>query len=107
MSDTIEPKDLSPQETHERLVGASAKLRLLKMLLPKLRARGHRVLLFSQVSCTPGEWYHCLWLIIRQFVLALDVVEDFLVGEGIKFLRLVSWRDEVGSFALLMQRAGR
>ncbi|KAI0801048.1 hypothetical protein C8Q74DRAFT_1364698 [Fomes fomentarius] len=70
VSDTIEPKDLSPQETHERLVGASAKLRLLKMLLPRLRARGHRVLLFS------------------QFVLALDVVEDFLVGEGIKFLRL-------------------
>lgn len=50
VSEDIEPKGLSPQETHERLVGASAKLRLLKTLLPKLRARGHRVLLFSQVS---------------------------------------------------------
>ncbi|OSD03298.1 hypothetical protein PYCCODRAFT_1434714 [Trametes coccinea BRFM310] len=70
VSDTIEPRGLSPQETHERLVAASAKLRLLKMLLPKLRSRGHRVLLFS------------------QFVIALDIIEDFLIGEGIKYLRL-------------------
>ncbi|RPD57040.1 hypothetical protein L227DRAFT_552450 [Lentinus tigrinus ALCF2SS1-6] len=70
VSKDIEPKNLSPQDTHDRLIAASAKLRLLKMLLPKLRARGHRVLLFS------------------QFVIALDIIEDFLVGEGIKFLRL-------------------
>ncbi|KAI0778404.1 hypothetical protein BD413DRAFT_489884 [Trametes elegans] len=70
VSETIEPRGLSPQETHDRLVGASAKLRFLKMLLPKLRTRGHRVLLFS------------------QFVIALDVIEDFLIGEGIKYLRL-------------------
>ncbi|KAI9057725.1 hypothetical protein FKP32DRAFT_1597935 [Trametes sanguinea] len=70
VSDTIEPRGLSPQETHERLVAASAKLRLLKMLLPKLRSRGHRVLLFS------------------QFVIALNIIEDFLIGEGIKYLRL-------------------
>lgn len=63
---------LSAQETHHKLIDASAKLRFLKMLLPKLKARGHRVLLFS------------------QFVLALDVIEDFLRGEGFKFLRLVS-----------------
>jgi hypothetical protein len=25
-----------------------------------------------------------------QFVIALDIVEDFLVGEGIQYLRLVS-----------------
>ncbi|KAI0654200.1 SNF2 family N-terminal domain-containing protein [Cubamyces menziesii] len=73
VSDTIEPRGLPPQETHERLVAASAKLRFLKMLLPKLRARGHRVLLFSQAS---------------QFVIALDIIEDFLIGEGIKYLRL-------------------
>ncbi|KAI0720008.1 SNF2 family N-terminal domain-containing protein [Cerioporus squamosus] len=70
VSNDIEPKDLLPQETHDRLVAASAKLRLLKMLLPKLRARGHRVLLFS------------------QFVIALNIIEDFLIGEGIKYLRL-------------------
>ncbi|KAK0478320.1 SNF2 family DNA-dependent ATPase [Armillaria novae-zelandiae] len=66
----IEPAGLSPQETHEKLIDASAKLRLLKSLLPKLKARGHRVLLFS------------------QFVIGLNIIEDFLVGEGIKYLRL-------------------
>ncbi|KAI0673358.1 hypothetical protein C8Q78DRAFT_968243 [Trametes maxima] len=70
VSETIEPRGLPPQETHDRLIGASAKLRLLKTLLPKLKARGHRVLLFS------------------QFVIALDIIEDFLLGEGIKYLRL-------------------
>ncbi|CAK5279999.1 unnamed protein product [Mycena citricolor] len=68
--ETIEPKGLSVQETHQKLIDASAKLVLLKSLLPKLKARGHRVLLFS------------------QFVLALDVVEDFLNGEGYRSLRL-------------------
>ncbi|KAF8640689.1 hypothetical protein AX17_000345 [Amanita inopinata Kibby_2008] len=66
----IEPQGLTPKETHEKLIDASAKLRLLKTLLPKLRDRGHRVLLFS------------------QFVIALNVIEDFLQGEGFKFLRL-------------------
>ncbi|KAK0208177.1 SNF2 family DNA-dependent ATPase [Desarmillaria ectypa] len=66
----IEPSGLSPQETHEKLIDASAKLRLLKSLLPKLKARGHRVLLFS------------------QFVIGLNIIEDFLVGEGTKYLRL-------------------
>ncbi|KAI6007186.1 SNF2 family N-terminal domain-containing protein [Pisolithus albus] len=70
ISDTIEPRGLPPHEAHEKLVSASAKLRLLKSLLPKLKARGHRILLFS------------------QFVVVLDIVEDFLTGEGYKFLRL-------------------
>ncbi|KAF5323433.1 hypothetical protein D9611_005738 [Ephemerocybe angulata] len=69
-SEDIEPRGLSAQETHHKLIDASAKLRFLKTLLPKLKERGHRVLLFS------------------QFVLALDVIEDFLKGEGYKFLRL-------------------
>ncbi|KAJ3911523.1 P-loop containing nucleoside triphosphate hydrolase protein [Lentinula edodes] len=66
----IEPRGLTPKETHEKLIDASAKLRLLKDLLPKLKVRGHRVLIFS------------------QFVIALNIIEDFLVGEGHKFLRL-------------------
>ncbi|KAL4070788.1 hypothetical protein J3A83DRAFT_4245468 [Scleroderma citrinum] len=70
ISNNIEPSDLDPLDAHERLISASAKLRLLKSLLPKLKARGHRVLLFS------------------QFVIALDIVEDFLTGEGYKYLRL-------------------
>ncbi|OCH94711.1 hypothetical protein OBBRIDRAFT_746991 [Obba rivulosa] len=70
VSDDIEPRGLPKEEAHEKLIDASAKLRLLKVLLPKLRARGHRVLLFS------------------QFAIALDIVEDFLIGEGVKYLRL-------------------
>ncbi len=46
----LEPPSLSNKEAHRQLVEASAKLRFLQMMLPKLRARGHRVLLFSQVS---------------------------------------------------------
>ncbi|KAF5384826.1 hypothetical protein D9615_001372 [Tricholomella constricta] len=69
-AEDIEPRGLSPQETHEKLIDGSAKLRLLKSLLPRLKERGHRVLLFS------------------QFVIALNVIEDFLVGEGHKYLRL-------------------
>ncbi|KIL71765.1 hypothetical protein M378DRAFT_155365 [Amanita muscaria Koide BX008] len=68
--ENIEPRGLPQKETHEKLIDASAKLRLLKGLLPKLKARGHRVLLFS------------------QFVIALNIVEDYLVGEGYKYLRL-------------------
>ncbi|KAF7306761.1 SNF2 family DNA-dependent ATPase [Mycena indigotica] len=68
--DSIEPRNLPPAETHEKLIDASTKLRFLKVLLPKLKARGHRVLLFS------------------QFVIALDIIEDFLTGEGLRFLRL-------------------
>ncbi|KZT75062.1 hypothetical protein DAEQUDRAFT_659936 [Daedalea quercina L-15889] len=70
ISEEIEPKGLSPEETHAKLIDASSKLGLLKTLLPRLRERGHRVLLFS------------------QFSIALDVIEDFLLGEGIKYLRL-------------------
>ncbi|GAC99489.1 hypothetical protein PHSY_007091 [Pseudozyma hubeiensis SY62] len=55
---------------HQRLIDASAKLSLLQRLLPKLKAEGHRILLFS------------------QFVINLDIVEVFLRGEGYKFLRL-------------------
>ncbi|KAG2755489.1 hypothetical protein P692DRAFT_20793136 [Suillus brevipes Sb2] len=69
-SEDIEPRNLTPAEAHERLIGASTKLRFLKMLLPKLKAKGHRILLFS------------------QFVMALDIIEDFIRGEGYKYLRL-------------------
>ncbi|CAO1615466.1 unnamed protein product [Parajaminaea phylloscopi] len=54
-----------------RLVEASSKLILLQKLLPQLKARGHRVLIFS------------------QFVIYLDIIESFLLNEGTyKYLRL-------------------
>ncbi|KAJ1311388.1 hypothetical protein OPQ81_009880 [Rhizoctonia solani] len=61
---------LSQEETLKQLVDASAKFRLLKIMLPQLKKRGHRVLLFS------------------QFKIVLDIIEDFLNMEGYKLLRL-------------------
>lgn len=70
VSTEIEPQGLSARETREKLVEASTKLSFLRLLLPQLKARGHRVLLFS------------------QFQLVLNIIEDFLRDEGIKYLRL-------------------
>ncbi|KAF8707907.1 Class II histone deacetylase complex subunits 2 and 3, partial [Rhizoctonia solani] len=66
----MERRGLSPEETHKQLIDASAKFRLLKIMLPQLKKRGHRVLLFS------------------QFKIVLDIIEDFLNMEGYKLLRL-------------------
>ncbi|KAF2840017.1 hypothetical protein M501DRAFT_991062 [Patellaria atrata CBS 101060] len=56
--------------SHRNLVDASTKLQLLEVLLPKLKERGHRVLLFS------------------QFLDMLDIVEDFLDGLEMRCQRL-------------------
>ena len=45
----LEPSKLSEADSHKCLVEASGKLAFLKIMLNKLKARGHRVLLFSQV----------------------------------------------------------
>ncbi|MCO5609445.1 hypothetical protein L7F22_063671 [Adiantum nelumboides] len=58
------------EQEHERLILASAKMTLLRQMLPKLKARGHRVLIFS------------------QFVIHLELVEAFVQGEGYSYLRL-------------------
>ncbi|XPS69142.1 hypothetical protein M3J09_001422 [Ascochyta lentis] len=56
--------------SHRNLVEASAKLSLLETLLPKLKERGHRVLIFS------------------QFLDMLNIVEDFLDGLQMAYQRL-------------------
>ncbi|KAI0229757.1 hypothetical protein L0F63_003353 [Massospora cicadina] len=68
----VEPTDddAPPEEVHRRLIESCGKLRLVHRLLKSLKANGHRVLIFS------------------QFKLVLDVLEDYLVGEGLKFLRI-------------------
>ncbi|WWC62748.1 uncharacterized protein I303_105345 [Kwoniella dejecticola CBS 10117] len=66
----LESLEIPEEEQHQQLIEASGKLRFLKLLLPKLKERGHRVLLFS------------------QFKIALDRIEDFLYGQNVKFLRL-------------------
>lgn len=72
VSQEIEPKGLAPLQAHEKLIDGSAKLRMLKSLLPKLQARGHRVLLFSQVSI-PNHLQHIssIWNLYTQSSLLL------------------------------------
>ncbi|RLN05035.1 hypothetical protein C2845_PM13G15190 [Panicum miliaceum] len=52
------------------LVAASGKLQLLHKLLPKLKERGNRVLIFSQMT------------------MMLDILEDFLCDLGYKYARI-------------------
>ncbi|KAB2568919.1 Chromatin remodeling factor mit1 [Lasiodiplodia theobromae] len=56
--------------SHRNLVEASAKLHFLELMLPKLKERGHRVLIFS------------------QFLDMLDIIEDFLDGLEMGYRRL-------------------
>ena len=69
-SQAIEDRTTSAELTRRNLVEASSKLMLLEIMLPKLKERGHRVLLFS------------------QFLDQLTVLEDFLAGLGLRHERL-------------------
>lgn len=69
-SEAIEEKSTDPETMHRNLVAASSKLVLLEIMLPKLKERGHRVLIFS------------------QFLGQLDIMEDFLNGMGLEHRRL-------------------
>lgn len=69
-SDAVEDKQVDAETMQRNLVSASSKLVLLEQMLPKLKEKGHRVLVFS------------------QFLSMLDVLEDFLNGLGFKFQRL-------------------
>lgn len=67
---SIEERNVDHAVSHRNLVDASSKLKLLELLLPKLRERGRRVLIFS------------------QFLDMLDMTEDFLYGMGMPHQRL-------------------
>ncbi len=69
-NNSIEERNVSHAASHRNLVDASSKLKILELLLPKLRERGHRVLIFS------------------QFLDMLDCVEDFLDGMQLPYQRL-------------------
>jgi chromodomain-helicase-DNA-binding protein 4 len=45
----LEPINDNAKEIHRQLVDASGKLKLLQIMLARLKSRGRRVLLFSQV----------------------------------------------------------
>ncbi|PYH46782.1 putative chromatin remodeling complex subunit (Chd3) [Aspergillus saccharolyticus JOP 1030-1] len=69
-SRAIEERTSDRTKSHRHLVDAAGKLQLLELMLPKLKDRGHRVLIFS------------------QFLENLDIIEDFLDGMGLPHLRL-------------------
>lgn len=69
-NEDIEEKKGTAAVLHRNLVEACSKLQLLEVLLPKLRERGHRVLIFS------------------QFIHMLDIMEDFLDGLEMRYQRL-------------------
>eukprot|EP00192_Tetraselmis_astigmatica_P001503 CAMPEP_0117687286 /NCGR_PEP_ID=MMETSP0804-20121206/23042_1 /TAXON_ID=1074897 /ORGANISM="Tetraselmis astigmatica, Strain CCMP880" /LENGTH=1720 /DNA_ID=CAMNT_0005499315 /DNA_START=24 /DNA_END=5186 /DNA_ORIENTATION=- len=54
----------SKEEIHQQLTAASGKLALLARMMPRLKAAGHRVLIYS------------------QFSRMLDILEDWLAGAG-------------------------
>ena len=69
-SQAIEDRNATEDVMRRSLVEASSKLVLLEIMLPRLRDRGHRVLMFS------------------QFLEQLTILEDFLEGLGIRYARL-------------------
>jgi len=66
----IEDKTVDAAQMHRNLVEASPKLLLLDLMLPKLKERGHRILIFS------------------QFLHSLTILEDFLTGLNLPYARI-------------------
>ncbi|KAK4452365.1 PHD/FYVE-zinc-finger like domain-containing protein [Podospora aff. communis PSN243] len=69
-SQAVEDRSSSAEMMRRNLIEASSKLVLLQIMLPKLKARGHRVLMFS------------------QFLEELTILEDFLIAMELKYERL-------------------
>ncbi|KAI0134748.1 chromo domain-containing protein [Xylariales sp. AK1849] len=70
-SDSVEDRMITdPAKVQQNLVEASGKLMLLNIMLPKLKERGHRVLIFS------------------QFLMSLTILEDFLTTLGLQHARI-------------------
>jgi chromodomain-helicase-DNA-binding protein 4 len=70
-NDSVEDRTITdPAKIHQNLVEASGKLMMLNIMLPKLRERKHRVLIFS------------------QFLLSLTILEDFLTSLGLPHARI-------------------
>ncbi|TGJ84024.1 hypothetical protein E0Z10_g4723 [Xylaria hypoxylon] len=66
----IEDKTVDMVQMHRNLVEASPKLLLFELMLPKLKERGHRVLIFS------------------QYLHSLTILEDFLTGLDMSHARI-------------------
>ncbi len=70
VEDHIHDEDASHDDRIASLINSSGKMVLLDKLFPKLRAGGHKVLIFSQM------------------VRMLDILEDYLVERGYTYERL-------------------
>lgn len=68
--DGVETLHQDTKETQKAMIEACAKLKLFHQMLPKLRAKGHRVLLFSTMTRT------------------LDLLEDYFSYESINYVRI-------------------
>ncbi|KAJ8129508.1 hypothetical protein O1611_g4124 [Lasiodiplodia mahajangana] len=66
----VEDKTVDAAQMHRNLVEASPKLLLFEIMLPKLKERGHRVLIFS------------------QYLHSLTILEDFLTGLDMTHARI-------------------
>lgn len=69
-SPDIEEQVEDEKQTIINLTNACAKLQLLSHLLPALKARGHRVLVFC------------------QYIMMLDILEDWLTAIGVRHCRI-------------------
>lgn len=66
----LEDRNVGKEQEQRALVEASGKLSFLARILPKLKEKGHRVLIFS------------------QFLDMMDLLEDFLESIGFRYGRL-------------------
>lgn len=80
--DGVEVTQPDEESTIREMISACEKLRVFHIMLPKLRAKGHRMLIFSTMTRS------------------LDVLEDYLTYQDVRYCRLdgsCSERDRVRS----------
>ncbi|KAI8992204.1 P-loop containing nucleoside triphosphate hydrolase protein [Pilobolus umbonatus] len=68
--DGVEIVQPSRDVTHREMINACEKLKMFHAMFPKLKADGHRILVFSTMTRT------------------LDILEDYLAHENIKYTRI-------------------
>lgn len=85
-----EEAPLGPHGNYETqsLTKASGKLVLLSKMLKKLREQGHRYVIEIFQSSLFYFFFFCRVLIFSQMTKMLDILEDFLEGEGYKYERI-------------------
>ncbi|CCA67695.1 probable CHD1-transcriptional regulator [Serendipita indica DSM 11827] len=82
----LERETKTTEEMNRQLIDASGKLKFLEVMLERLKAKGKRVLLFSQFVVRIFLCLYATWL--TRGKIALDIIEDFIVAKGYPFLRL-------------------